>query len=364
MEIHSPPLSPICPEDAIYSPKTITFSGPIASRTRARLKSKPWIASPTEASGGRPRGASTSVVHKQVNTWFNHANKPELEQKIGGWLGLFIHMTVEPTDVLTDEESKYIALALQHNKLYNRAPCTELQYDELSHTNTTLLEAKLAVAEGRVAEDKDICKLSDRLELGCQCDLHTHFRHTKPTGSFADWLGRVMANASELQGDVCSGNLGNIAVELKLILEHGGLKHLQVQVEGKSKACGVGSKVTYIFGSEDDIIYVEGTPDFYVRTTNPFHSKIVYLLIGECESESSDYPDTQLAISALGHLLDRTTNEIAAVLFMKKPLTATVFLGSADQMYDKTFVKFSSVNSSRGYHLMNQAQLIAFRKPL
>jgi len=41
----------------------------------------------------------------------------------------------------------------------------------------------------------------------------------------------------------CSGNLGNIAVELiKLILEHGGLKHLQVQVEGKSKACGVGSK--------------------------------------------------------------------------------------------------------------------------
>ena len=45
-------------------------------------------------------------------------------------------------------------------------------------------------------------------------------------------------------------------------------------------------------------------------------------------------------------------------------LTATVFLGSAEQYSDKTFVKFNSVNNSHGYHLMNQYQLVAFSKTL
>ena len=76
--------------------------------------------------------------------------------------------------------------------------------------------------------------------------------------------------------------------------------------------------------NEDEALYVEGTPDFYVRTTHPFHPKIVYLLIGESESQSSDYPDTQLAITTLGHLLDPIRNETAATLFIKSPLSATL----------------------------------------
>ena len=52
---------------------------------------------------------------------------------------------------------------------------------------------------------------------------------------------------------------------------------------------GVASKVTYIFGNED-----EALPDFYARTTPPFHPKIVYLLIGECESQGSDYPEPEM----------------------------------------------------------------------
>ena len=88
----------------------------------------------------------------------------------------------------------------------------------------------MAVVEGRVKEDKNICKLSDHLELGCQCDLHTYLTHTESTDSFAGLLGRVMGNASEIQGDIYSGN---IAVELTI--ESAGLKHLQVQVEGKCK---------------------------------------------------------------------------------------------------------------------------------
>ena len=167
-------------------------------------------------------------------------------------------------------------------------------------------------------------KNTDRLKLGCQCELHTYLRSDGSIDSFADWLGRMMGNASELQGAMYSGNLGNIAVEVKLILECAGFQHLRIQSEGKSKTCGVASKVIYIFGNEDEALYVEGTPDFYVRTTHPFHPKIVYLLIGESESQSSDYPDTQLAITTLGHLLDPIRNETAATLFIKSPLSATL----------------------------------------
>ena len=78
---------------------------------------------------------------------------------------------------------------------------------------------------------------------------------------------------------------------------------------------GVASKVTYIFGNEYEALCVEGTPDFYARTTHPFHPKIVYLLIGE----GSDFPETQLVITTLGHLIHPTRNVIAATLFMKSP---------------------------------------------
>ena len=72
---------------------------------------------------------------------------------------------------------------------------------------------------------------------------------------------------------------------------------------------GVASKVTYIFGDEDEALCVEGTPDFYARTTHPFHPKIVYLLIGECESQGSDYPEMQLAITIFGHLIYRPSQK-------------------------------------------------------
>ena len=72
----------------------------------------------------------------------------EVQQQIGGWLGWFIHMPVESAAVLTVDECKYVAFALQHTKLYNQVPCTESQYDELCATNVSLLEAKLAIAEG------------------------------------------------------------------------------------------------------------------------------------------------------------------------------------------------------------------------
>lgn len=122
---------------------------------------------------------------------------------------------------------------------------------------------------------------------------------------------------------------------------------------------GVASKVTYIFGNED-----EALPDFYARTTHPFHPKIVYLLIGECESQGSDYPEMQCAITTLVHLIDPTRNVIAATLFMKTPLSTTVYLGTAEHIDGKIFVKFRSVNSNRGYHLMAQAQLSAFSNTL
>lgn len=56
---------------------------------------------------------------------------------------------------------------------------------------------------------EDILKCTDRLELGCECDLHMHLRGDESDLDFADWLGRMMGNASELQGAMYSGNLEN-----------------------------------------------------------------------------------------------------------------------------------------------------------
>lgn len=94
----------------------------------------------------RSRGASTSGMQHKVGKWLS----TEAEQQVGEWLGLFIHMLVESADILTVDELKYVALALQHNKLYNQTLCTELQYEELHTTHISLLEAKLAVAEGQM----------------------------------------------------------------------------------------------------------------------------------------------------------------------------------------------------------------------
>lgn len=212
MEVHhSPPLSPSnhgkpsSPEPAASSSVCAHSSSPIAHRTRSHTKQfKPWIAK-TELYTGRSRGASTSGVQHRVRKW----PSTEVEQQVGGWLGLFIHMPVELADILTVDESKYVTLALQHNKLYNQAPCTEPQYEELHTTHISLLEAKLAVAKGQMERQEDILKCTDRLELGCECDLHTHLRGDESDLDFADWLGRMMGNASELQGAMYSGNLEN-----------------------------------------------------------------------------------------------------------------------------------------------------------
>lgn len=151
---------------------------------------------------------------------------------------------------------------------------------------------------------EDILRCTDRLELGCECDLHTHLRGDESDLGFADWLGRVMGNASELQGAMYSGNLGNIAVELVKLILNVQVSNIYRYNQKVNLKRGVASKVTYIFGSEDEALCVEGTPDFYARTTHPFHPKIVFLLIGECESHGSDYPETQLAITTLGHLIE------------------------------------------------------------
>ena len=71
---------------------------------------------------------------------------------------------------------------------------------------------------------------------------------------------------------------------------------------------------------------MEGTPDFFARTTHPYYSEVVYVLIGKCESKKSMYPDAQLAITTLGHLLDPVRDQIAAVLgYDETPVSNSVF---------------------------------------
>ena len=352
-------------KSAAGSPTATTSDSPIASRTRARSKTpKPWIAiaSRSETPSGRPKGASTAGVQSKIKSWLEC--KHEVQQQVGGWLGLFLHMPVVSRDILSEEECKYIALALQHNKVHNRTPCTEEQYEELRTTEVSLLKGELAQAKGEeVTESLHI--LADRLELKCQCELHMYVNSVGRADRFATWLCNVMGSAAECQGALYSGNLGRIAIELvKMILENAGFPHLYVQTEGKSKACGFGSMVTYIFGNEEESVYVEGTPDFFARTTHPYYSEVVYVLIGECESKNSSYPDNQLAITALGHLLHPLRDQITAVLLTKRPLSATVFLGDAECTHDKTYVRFKSVNNNRGYILTDSGEIGAFAKTL
>ena len=67
--------------------------------------------------------------------------KYEVQQQVGRWLELFLHMPVMSRDILSEEECKYIALALQHNKVHNRTPCTEEQYEELHTTLYSLFSS-------------------------------------------------------------------------------------------------------------------------------------------------------------------------------------------------------------------------------
>ena len=105
--------------------------------------------------------------------------------------------------------------------------------------------------------------LAERLELEWYCELHMYANSVSKADRFATWLCNVMGSAAECQGALYSGNRGRIAVELiKIILENADFPHLYAQTEGRSKACRFGSMVTYLFGNEEDSVYVEGTPDF------------------------------------------------------------------------------------------------------
>ena len=53
---------------------------------------------------------------------------------------------------------------------------------------------------------------------------------------------------------------------------------------------------------------------------------LVHFTKGLYESQSLDYPDTQLAITTLGHLLDQIRNEMET-LFMKSPLVCHRVIG-------------------------------------
>ena len=90
------------------------------------------------------------------------------------------------------------------------------------------------------------------------------------------------------------------------------------------------------------------------------------MLIGECESKKSKYPypDAQFAINTLGYLLDPVRDQIAAVLVTKKHLSATVFLGTAERVDGKTYVRFKSVNNNRGYTLTDPEEIGACAKTL
>ena len=159
-------------------------------------------------------------------------------------------------DILSEEECKYIALALQHRRVHNGTPCTEEQYEELYATEVGLQKEKLRQAEGQeVAEN--VSDLADRLKQHCQCELHVYLHSITEGDPFASWLCNVMGSAAECQGAMYSGNLGRIAVEpVKMIVTNAGFPHLYVQTEGKSKACGFGSMVTYVFGNEEDSPYM------------------------------------------------------------------------------------------------------------
>jgi len=88
--------------------------------------------------------------------------------------------------------------------------------------------------------------------------------------------------------------------------------------------------VRYRIGVGVDSVVVDGTPDFCGRS---FTSRgvIVYILVGETQSQHSKFPIVQLAMNTLGLALKQESTRMGAVYFSKEPLQGSVFLGEVEE---------------------------------
>ena len=132
-------------------------------------------------------------------------------------------------------------------------------------------------------------------------------------------LQRIMANVSELDGQLYSRNLTNVGVDvLKYILqEKGGFKNIQIQQEAKSTNApfSAGSKVAYIMEDEEWKHSCWGDTWFLCLEV----SLIIYFVIGETDSVGFQHLEVQLAIGMLGSLLKLKKKKNRSSSFPQKP---------------------------------------------
>ena len=83
-------------------------------------------------------------------------------------------------------------------------------------------------------------------------------------------LQRIMANVSELDGQLYSRNLKHVGVD---ILKISWIKNIQIQQEAKSTITpfSAGSKVVYMMEDESRSVVAEATPDFYAKKVSLDH---------------------------------------------------------------------------------------------
>ena len=87
-----------------------------------------------------------------------------------------------------------------------------------------------------------------------------------------------------------------------------------VSVEGKGSLHPMSSHVKYRIGGNGKSIVIDGTPDFAGKHFS-FSGSVVYLFVGESESEGVKYPSVQLALNASGLALKQKVSNIVAILF-------------------------------------------------
>ena len=106
----------------------------------------------------------------------------------------------------------------------------------------------------------------------------------------------------------------------------------------------------------------EWTSDFCGRS---FTSRgvIVYILVGETQSQQSKFPIVQLAMNTPGLALKQESTRMGAVYFSKEPLQGSVFLGEAEETptpRTRKNVTFKRVNSPTELLLTNPEEFKVF----
>jgi len=250
-------------------------------------------------------------------------------------------MELTKASVLTDEDIALVCCALRHTF-------------KVSNNIFTVEEACKISNEGGLLKESE-----------CGCPLHVKLSENC-SDAFSVFLCSLMAFLVENEGEMYSGNVSNIAVEIcQFLLTRAGYHYVRVAIPGAAPVVKDSAHVRYRIGAGLDSIVVDGTPDFWGRS---FTSRgvTVYIFVGETESQQAKFPIVQLAMNSLGLALKQELTRMGAVYFTKAPLRGSVFLGELQESPTpgRKNVSFKRVNCPTELLLTDEEEFKVFMETL